>query len=192
MSKLVFPSGAEFDIINPSDIDDGIDYNDPVGNGIVPLIRVSERENEKLSMNFKVKELMANDPQAKYARISPELVESLQKIRTRIGRAITVRNTGDSHGGYRHLVLNKSSGGANSSQHISGRAADLEAGDNNGLTGKDLAQIALEELGCNIGIGIGNVHIHLDVRGHRDSWGYPLSSEIAQKEADELVKSICG
>jgi hypothetical protein len=41
-----------------------------------------------------------------------------------------------------------------------------------GLTSKDFAKIAIETLGCKIGIGLGSNFIHIDTRGSLGTWVY--------------------
>jgi len=175
---ITFPSGATFKVVGTPQ--DGIDYSDPVGNGVVPLIEVRDRMQENISRNFKVKELAATDG-ARYARISPELVEGLQRIRDRVGSAVVVNS------GYRHNVLNEAVEGADKSQHITGRAADISASAKRPL---DLARIALEELGCDIGIGLGRNSIHVDLRGQLTSWRYE-GAELSENEFDQWVRDTC-
>jgi len=175
---ITFPSGATFNLVNSPT--DGVDYSDPVGNGAVPLIEVRGRREENLTRNFKVKELAARD-RAKFARISVDLVTGLQRIRDRLGAAITVNS------GYRHPALNAEVDGVDQSQHIAGRAADIRT---SAMRPLELAQIALEELGCDIGIGLGRNGIHVDLRGQLASWGYE-GAELTEREFDQWVGNTC-
>jgi len=175
---VTYPSGATFSVVDTPQ--DGVDYSDHVGNGVVPLIEVRGRGEEKLSDNFQVKELEATDG-ARYARISPELVSGLQRIRDRVGAVVKVRSS------YRHPRLNGSVGGVDNSQHIAGRAADIRTA---GKTPLELARIALEEMGCDIGIGLGKNTIHVDVRGTRASWRYK-GAELSETEFDQFVTTTC-
>ncbi|NPV63857.1 MAG: S8 family serine peptidase [Methanotrichaceae archaeon] len=176
--SVTFPSGATFNVVDAPE--DNIDYSDPVGNGAVPLIEVHGRLQENLSRNFKVNELVASDG-SRYARISPELVEGLQKIRDRAGSAIIVNS------GYRHPALNEAVGGADNSQHIAGRAADIRTSTKRPL---EMARIVLEELGCEIGLGLGKNSIHVDLRGQLASWRYE-GSEMNEDEFDKWVRDTC-
>ncbi|MGB9927608.1 MAG: S8 family serine peptidase [Methanosarcina sp.] len=175
---VTFPSGAIFKVIDTPQ--DTVDYSDPVSNGAVPLIEVHNRIQENLSKNFKVKELAATDG-AKYARISPELVEGLQKIRDRMGLAVIINS------GYRHKKLNETVDGADESQHMTGRAADIRVASKRPL---DLARIALEELGCDIGIGLGRNSIHVDLRGQLATWRYE-GAELNENDFDQWVRETC-
>jgi uncharacterized protein YcbK (DUF882 family) len=115
--------------------------------------------DDLLSANFRVRELV-DDPDSSYARISPDLVEKLQSIRDRAGRI-------DVHSGYRHPDLNASVGGSSRSRHMSGEAVEISSPT---LSPLELAEIALQEMGCDIGIGLGPSFIGLDVRGSLATW----------------------
>ena len=178
LRTVTFPSGAIFNVVDSPT--DGVDYSDPVGNGAVPLIEVKGRMEEKLSRNFKVKELAARD-RANYARISTDLVAGLQRIRDRVGSSVTVRS------GYRHLALNESVDDSGQSQHLAGRAAEIRA---RSVSPLELAAIAIEELGCNIGIGLDKSSIHIDLRGQLASWRY-RGAALTDSEFDQWVQDMC-
>lgn len=173
---VVFPSGATFqEVSSPMD---GVDYRDHVGNGIVPLIEVSGRMEEFLSPHFKVKEMVSDN--SRYARISVELIEGLQNIRDRIGSSLIVKSA------YRHPTYNDSVGGVNNSQHIAGRAVDIRT---NSMRPLELARVALEELGSDIGIGLGQYNIHVDLRGHQAIWVYE-GAELSESAFERWVKDV--
>ena len=181
---ITYPSGAVFAVVDSPQ--DDIDYNDPVAGGEIPLIEVATRLEENLSHNFKVKELAARkltnrSQYARYARISPELVAALQKLRERVGVAIKVNSA------YRYPALNQSVGGVAQSQHLVGRAADIRC---SGISPLELARFALEEIGCNIGIGLGQNSIHLDLRGNLASWTYE-GAAMNEAEFDSWVRNLC-
>lgn len=176
---VTFPSGAVFhEVANPSG---DIDYSDHVGAGVVPLIEVRGRENERLSEHFTVREFMCRDG-APYARISPELIGNLQRLRERISQSILVSS------GYRHKRHNEAEKGATDSQHIAGRAADVRS---TTLKPIDLAAEALAVFGCNIGIGLGKNIVHLDLRGSRASWVYK-DTPMTDSAFEKWVKEQCG
>jgi hypothetical protein len=176
---VTYPSGATFEIVTtPLDT---VDYSDPVTGGSVPLVEVAGREGELLSTNFRVGELSASDG-ARYARIAVELVGALQRLRDRVAAPVQINS------GYRHPALNATAGGATESQHMTGRAADIRSP---GLAPLDFAGIALQELGCNIGIGLGQNYIHVDLRGTRASWVYP-GAALSEGDFDTWVQQQCG
>jgi hypothetical protein len=177
--SLLYPSGEEFEIVDPADVDDGIDYSDPTANGKVPLIRIADQRRAKLSNNFQVNEFV-DDKSSNYARISPELVEKLQNIRDRAG-VINIRS------GYRHSALNEEVGGADRSRHMSGEAVEIYS---NTLAPLELAEIALKEMGCDIGIGLGSGYIGIDVRGTPATW-VESGADLSRSEFQAWVDQVC-
>lgn len=178
-AAVTFPSGATFAVVDAPR--DGVDYSDPVTGGSVPLVEVAGRGDEFLSANFRVAEFAASDG-ARYARISPDLVDALQRLRDHIGAPVEVRS------GYRHPVLNDEAGGADESQHMVGHAADIRSP---GVAPLDLAQFALGAIGCVIGIGLGQNTIHIDMRGVLTSWAYD-GAVFTEPEFDAWVRERCG
>lgn len=167
--KLRFPSGEEFDIVDPANVDDGIDYNDPTSGGSVPLIRIAGRRDARLAANFIVNEFV-DDDRSNYARISPELVTRLQGIRDRVGELWILT-------GYRHPRLNQQEGGAERSQHMAGKAAMISSPN---LTALELAEVAIDVMGCGIGIGLGRDYVDVDIRGSLATWadgGAPMNAQ---------------
>jgi len=88
----------------------------------------------KISKNFTLEELcvtsqkMDNTPTKEAVVALRELVENvLQPARDILGSAITVNS------GYRSPVVNKAIGGAATSQHMKGEAADIRCADNKKL-----------------------------------------------------------
>jgi hypothetical protein len=165
-----------------------IDYSDPVGRGQVPLMLVEGRRHEQLAPNVRIGELASRDG-APYARISPEIVAAIEAMRNETDAVIVVLS------GYRHVLRNALSdiGGARESQHVAGRAADLASPD---LTPLELAELALDVLGCEIGLGLGTTAIHIDMRGSRSVWAYE-SDESAEDdfvgdEFERWVADYCG
>jgi metacaspase-1 len=176
---LRYPSDEEFEVVDPADVDDGVDYSDPTASGVVPLIRIADQRESSLSRNFKVKEFV-DDENSNYARISPELVEKLQDMRDQTG-AINIRS------GYRHPALNADVGGASRSQHVAGRAVEIYS---NTLTPLELAEIALDVIGCDIGIGLGPDYIGVDLRGTAATWVEPGADQTGS-EFRAWVDQIC-
>lgn len=106
----------------------------------------------KLAPNFVLSEV-AQDWKGRYAVFQPHAVERLQDIRDAIGGPLTINS------GYRNISYNASVGGAGSSRHVYGDAADMAS---------SLAD--LEELGelcADLGagyIGYYASHVHCDWR----------------------------
>jgi hypothetical protein len=176
---LTFPSGEEFEVVSLGDVDDGIDYSDPTAQGAVQLIRVADRMNDQLSANFQVKEFV-DDRNSRYARISPELVEKLQEMRNRAGRL-------DIQSGYRHPAFNRQVGGASKSRHLAGDAVEISSPT---LTPLELSELALDVLGCNIGLGLGPDFIGFDLRGSQASW-VESGADLSGQQFREWVDQQC-
>ena len=144
-------------------------FADPTASGAIPLVEVSGREHLQLSRHFSVSEFLSRDPISgrtyPYARIAPDLIESLQRLRDAVGRTISVTS------GYRAPAHNRSVGGATKSQHLTGRAADISAA---GLTPRELSVEVLEVFGHDIGLGVYQGprlnFVHVDIRGQAVRW----------------------
>ncbi len=180
---VVYPSATFAVVLDPQD---DVDYSDPVANGAVPLIEVGIRLTESLSANFRVRELAARRVErpsewVRYARIDPHLVVGLQSMRDQLGIPLSILS------GYRYPALNQDVEGAGKSQHQAGRAADITA---NGVTPLELARLALEELGPDIGLGLGKGSLHVDVRGETASWVYKGAS-LSEAEFATWVREAC-
>lgn len=121
------------------------------------------QRDDKLSEFFSAGEFMCHDTSYQYLRVSPALVEALDKIRRKIGRPITV------HSGYRPPAYNQSIGGVGNSTHIDGLAADISAV---GVTTAALHQVVDDVIGASGGVGFYPLQqfVHLDVRGHHSRW----------------------
>ena len=91
--------------------------------------------------------------------VDAQLLDILQDIRNEFGPVtITSANRCPSH--------NKAEGGSEKSQHLRGRAADIQ------LTGIPPSQIAIyvDDKWPNTGLGAYNTFTHIDTRGHKARW----------------------
>lgn len=109
-------------------------------------------DNFRLSKHFWLKEFQCKDG-SKYVNIDYNLIKELEKLRTALGKPISITS------GYRTQEYNKSVGGVDNSQHLLGKAADIQV---KGYTPEQVYQVA-QQLKFN-GIGIYETFIHLDVR----------------------------
>ncbi|MEM1115567.1 MAG: D-Ala-D-Ala carboxypeptidase family metallohydrolase [Bacteroidota bacterium] len=141
----------------------GISYADPLGVGL-PLLQVRGFEAFPVSAHFTVADFATRDG-APYARISPDLVTTLERMRAILGPLEVIS-------GYRHPQYNAlaSVGGARYSRHQTGEAADLWSPTRSSL---EIAAAAVQAAGCGIGLGLGRNTVHVDVRGYLKTWTYP-------------------
>jgi uncharacterized protein YcbK (DUF882 family) len=179
-----FPSGA---VLQPASGPVGHDEEhwdpNPHPNGAtLPLLDTSpQHQGVKLSAHFTVKELVTSGGHAApVARISPELVRTLEAIRMRAGRGVHITS------GYRSWARNKAVYHARGEQptksrHCSGEAADIAV---TGLSGVQLAKLAIDAAGGELAIGIGRDFIHVDVRGTWTLWTYLTGAQGAQARSE--------
>lgn len=94
--------------------------------------------------------------------MDPKLIHQLECLRCKVGKPLTINS------GFRCATHNKNVGGAKSSQHLKGTAADVRVP--RGMTTDQLAKVA-EEVGFD---GIGKYprqgFVHVDVRGFSARW----------------------
>lgn len=115
---------------------------------------------KKLSGHFAVKEFACNDG-TDTIFISNKLVDLLEKMRNKIGRAVYISS------GYRTEAKNKAVGGAEFSQHKYGCAADIWV---SGWKPEQVAAVAEELMPNTGGIGIYAGFVHVDVRPDKAQW----------------------
>lgn len=112
-----------------------------------------------LSPHFSTDEFRC--PRTGVVIVNLTLVSLLEQLRTALGD-VPIRITS----GYRTPEYNRSLGGAEDSQHVTGAAADIV------VAGRTMAEVAdaARAVGFS-GIGLYNNHVHVDVRpGARAEW----------------------
>ncbi len=123
--------------------------------------------NRRLAPDFKVRELRCKDGSDEIL-VDEALTVVLQCIREHFGKAVTITS------GYRTPAHNAKVGGAKSSQHLLGRAADIRV---QGVSVEDVATYA-ESLMPDWG-GVGRYPVkagraagwvHLDTRAEKARW----------------------
>ena len=128
------------------------------------------REGDKLlSPHFRVREFACRDG-TDLVKIDTALVELLERIRAAAGGAVTVSS------GYRTVSYNQKVGGARASQHLLGRAADIQV---RGASPLLVGQIAEYYLGGHGGIGVYQTFTHVDTRTARARWDQRSGREVA-------------
>ena len=121
----------------------------------------------KLSANFTVAEFACKDG-SDPVFVDSSLAALLQKIRDHFGRPVVITS------GYRTAAHNKSVGGAKSSQHLLGRAADIQVA---GVSVEDVAAYAESLMPAWGGVGRYPVKagrakgwVHVDTRPNKSRW----------------------
>lgn len=122
---------------------------------------------KKLSENFKVKEFACKDG-SNPIFLDTELVAVIQKIRDHFNRPVVITSA------YRTVDYNRKIGGASNSQHLYGRAADLQVKD---TPPEFVAEYAETLLAGRGGIGLYKKNagrakgwVHVDVRKVKSRW----------------------
>lgn len=110
----------------------------------------------QITVNFKSSEFRCKCGCGKIM-IAEELVQKLQQLRDRVGKAVNVNS------GYRCKIQNKKVGSTDSSPHLMGVAADIKI---SGMTSKELAIIA-EQIGFDGIALINDQSLHLDLKGRK-------------------------
>ena len=120
-----------------------------------------------LAPGFKVREFRCRDG-SDVVMIDESLVVLLQCIREHFGKPVTITS------GYRTAAHNKSVGGAKSSQHLLGRAADIQVQDTDPLAVAAYAESLMPGWG---GVGRYPVKpgrargwVHVDTRPNKSRW----------------------
>lgn len=128
------------------------------------MISWKKGQYKKLSKYFSSKEFENSTDKEFF--IDPILLEKLDLVREEFGEPITITS------GYRSPVYNVKIGGASSSQHCQGKAADIRP---SASSEKKLDKLYLicENYFEAIGDGRNKGFIHVDTRtGKKRRWGY--------------------
>lgn len=111
----------------------------------------------KISPHFTLKEMACKDG-SDIVFYSTELMAGLEALRAYVGGSVTITS------GYRTAAYNRKIGGASSSQHIKGTAADIIVKKNGDVIPAKLICCLCQSLGFS-GIGfISNTAVHVDMR----------------------------
>ena len=123
--------------------------------------------NRRLAPDFKVRELRCRDG-TDTVMVDEALTVVLQCIREHFGKAVTITS------GYRTAAHNAAVGGAKSSQHLLGRAADIRV---QGVSVEDVAAYAESLMPGWGGVGrypvkVGRTTgwVHVDTRANKSRW----------------------
>ena len=122
---------------------------------------------KSLSPAFKVREFRCRDG-SDAIMIDQTLVVLLQCIREHFGKPITITS------GYRTAAHNKSVGGAKSSQHLLGRAADIQVADTTVEAVAAYAESLMPDWGgvgrYPVKAGRAKGWVHVDTRAKKSRW----------------------
>lgn len=171
VSAELFPSGVTL-VETTGATATGQEHWDPNATGLPLLVTGPAVRKQKLSPNFTVGELVrSGGVYADVARISPQLVRMLQAIRDRVGKPVYIisgyrswKRNGVVYAGYGKPPTR--------SRHCSGQAADIRIP---GMSGLDIAKVAIDAWGPHVAVGIGADYAHVDVRGSWAVWTYPAN-----------------
>jgi len=132
------------------------------------IVKKSVRMNGQLTKNFNISEFQSKDGATMPADVEKnikELAKNLQVLRDYLQLPIKVTS------GYRSYTHNKKISKATNSQHIYGRAADIQ------VPGKSPIEVkkAIEELIAagkikQGGVGLYSNWVHYDIRGTKARW----------------------
>jgi uncharacterized protein YcbK (DUF882 family) len=178
-ATVTFLSGGSLRIVS-GPTGHGEEHYDPNQTGNPLLDTSAAVRSTRLSASFAVDELaQSGGKKFDKARIDPELVRCLQKLRDRVGKPIHVTS------GYRSYIYNegvyeKRHKKPTMSRHSSGQAADVRIA---GMTGMEIAKAAIDACGTNIGVGIANTFAHVDVRGVWARWTYLGAGTAQERQA---------
>jgi D-alanyl-D-alanine carboxypeptidase/Peptidase M15 len=166
---VAFPSGATLRVVSgPTGV--GEEHYDPAATGN-PLLDTSEPvRSTLLSANFTVGELARSGGRRfDKARIDPELVRCLQRLRDHVGKPMRITSSYRPYAYNDKLYKETYKRKPTRSRHSSGQAADIQIA---GMRGMEIAKAAIDVLGPDIGVGIADTYAHVDVRGRWARWTY--------------------
>ena len=119
-----------------------------------------------LSDHFRVREFRCKDGSDKIL-ISQELVEMLEKLRTKLAEKLGGEVCIDINSGYRTKAHNKAIGGSTTSKHCLGKAADIICSKDAKVVPAKIVCAAAQDIDFDGIAYISRNATHVDVRGYR-------------------------
>lgn len=116
--------------------------------------------NKQLSKNFKVREFACSD-NSDIVLIDDKLITILQIVRNYFNTPVTIGS------GYRTVQFNRTIDGATNSQHIYGKAADINVA---GKTPQEVYNFLDKICADSYGLGIYSTWVHIDTRETKSRW----------------------
>ena len=116
-----------------------------------------------LSTNFSRSEFSCKCPDCDFDTVDAELITVLEKAREYFNAPITVTS------GSRCTLHNMRVGGSVKSQHLYGKAADIQV---EGVNPHAVAEYFRTEYPGKYGVGRGDTFTHIDVRSSKARWKY--------------------
>ena len=129
--------------------------------------------------HFRQSEFNSPDLPGSGARMNPDVVFGLEKLRSLINKALRINS------GYRTPLHNKAVGGAPHSAHLDGDAVDIST---SGWTKQQRSDFIIyaRQIGFH-GVGIGSSFIHIDVKPRVASWKYTGKGMVAVPVGSEAT-----
>lgn len=186
--RVTFQSGVSLLIVKGPDRV-GQKYYDPNKSGNPLLDTGGSNRSKMLSDNFSVDEVARSGNKTfDKARIDPRHIECLQAVRDYVGKPVLIRS------GYRSFwynieVYRRMGKQPTRSQHSSGRASDIKV---EGMTGLEIAKVAIDVCNPNVAIGLGLGYVHIDLRNDASIWRYDgvNSKQVAEVEHYRITKRL--
>ncbi len=180
-----------FTIAN-ADLDNSAEFKEPVPSGNALLLIPDKDRQKKISTNFTVGELtqaQSGKYKWQYARIDPDLVSALQRLRNFLGLSIEVLDAYYTPAYLRDVLQVTDPLRISRNANISGREVKIYVkGFENAM--KQIAMAALEACGTNIHVSIGKSSITLAVKKSLIA-GVPADSQrITSYLPDERYKVL--
>jgi hypothetical protein len=181
--SVTFPSGAALEVVHGPEAS-GEEHHEPHGTGN-PLLDTSEAvRSTPLSESFTVGEVARSGAETfDRARIDPELVRCLQRLRDHVGKPVYV-TSGYRPYRYNATIYRRRRQRPTRSRHSSGQAADVRIA---GMTGVEIAKAAIDACGTKIGLGIGPDYAHIDVRGRFAVWTHLPAGPAADAALQDII-----
>lgn len=126
----------------------------------VKIYSLTKQGGIKLSAHFTAREFACKNG-SDQIKIDTKLVQLLEQIRTWAGAPVSITSA------YRTPTYNAKVGGAKSSQHVLGKAADIVV---KGKSPSDVARFAQAIGATGIGLYTASKFVHIDVRASRYFW----------------------